>query len=250
MEYSALIPTLLEISQKASEKILSVYNDASLFSQIEEKADHSPLTLADKCSNEVIIEGLKKLTPDIPIISEEGKNIPYEERKNYNIFWLVDPLDGTKEFIKRNGQFTVNIALIEGTKPIIGIIQIPVTSEIYYADSKNAYKFYNNKHIPISVSNKKSELTAIGSSSHASENEVNFLSKFPISNHVKAGSSLKFCLVAEGKAEIYYREGPTMEWDTAAGHAIVEQAGGKVEGLTYNKPDLLNGSFCCYGFKL
>lgn len=244
----SLIPGLIDIVNKAASEILEVYHDETLFKEIERKADYSPVTLADKRANQIIVDGLSKLTPEIPIISEEGKNIPFEERQNWTKFWLVDPLDGTKEFIKRNGQFTVNIALIDNGIPVLGIIQIPVSGIIYYGENGKAYKIVDNQHIKIGVNNKKTDLISIGSSSHASETESNFLQQFNITQHTKAGSSLKFCYVADGQADIYYREGPTMEWDTAAGHAIILAAGGKVEGLTYNKTNLLNGGFCCYGF--
>ncbi len=243
-----LIESLIKIVTLAGNKILEVYHNEALFNSVQEKSDNSPLTLADQYANQIIVENLQILTPNIPIVSEEGKNIIYEERKNWTKFWLVDPLDGTKEFIKRNGQFTVNIALIDNGRPKIGIIQIPVSGIIYYANENGAFRITGNEIQKIAVNHKKNAIVAIGSSSHASENEAQFLKQFDITQQLQAGSSLKFCYVADGKADIYYREGPTMEWDTAAGHAIVEKAGGKVNGLSYNKPNLLNGSFCCYGF--
>jgi len=248
MRQDNLVESLIAIATEASSKILEVYHNEALFNLIEEKPDHSPLTLADQLSNQIIVENLQILTPNIPIISEEGKHIVYEERKTWQKFWLVDPLDGTKEFIKRNGQFTVNIALIEHGEPTIGVIVIPVSGIIYYAIDAGAFRIKGNRAVKIEVNHKKRQLTAIGSSSHACEEESKFLSSFDIEKQLQAGSSLKFCHVADGQADIYYRAGPTMEWDTAAGHAIVVKAGGRVSGLSYNKPDLLNGSFCCYGF--
>jgi 3'(2'), 5'-bisphosphate nucleotidase len=248
MNHLFLVEELIKIVTLAGDKIMEVYHNEALFNEIEQKADNSPLTLADRLANQIIVENLQKRVPHIPIISEEGKNIPFEERKNWHTFWLVDPLDGTKEFIKRNGQFTVNISLIENGVPTIGIIQMPVSGNIYYAHSNHSFKTIDGKHEEIKVNHKKNNLIAIGSSSHASETENTFLGNFDIAAQIKAGSSMKFCYVAEGKADIYYREGPTMEWDTAAGHAIVAGAGGNVEGLRYNKENLLNGSFCCYGF--
>lgn len=239
---------IIEIAIKAGQKILEVYNSEIESQEIESKADNSPLTLADRLANEIICESLAKLYPTIPIISEEIQLPDYEQRKNWNRFWLVDPLDGTKEFVKRNGQFTVNIALIENGVPVLGVIQVPVSGEVYFADKNGAFVWRNNIKNQIKVSNKRIDLIAVGSSSHASSGDINVLSDFPITSHVAMGSSLKFCLIAEGKADIYYREGPTMEWDTAAGEAILIGAGGSVEGIKYNKPILLNGSFLCKGF--
>lgn len=239
---------IIEIAIKAGQKILEVYNSDIKSQEIESKADNSPLTLADRLANEIICESLAKLYPAIPIISEEIQLPDYEQRKNWNLFWLVDPLDGTKEFVKRNGQFTVNIALIENGVPVLGVIQVPVSGEVYFADKNGAFVLRNNTKSQLKVSNKRIDLIAVGSSSHASSGDKNVLSDYPITSHVEMGSSLKFCLIAEGKADIYYREGPTMEWDTAAGEAILVGAGGSVEGITYNKPILLNGSFLCKGF--
>lgn len=243
------IKEIIEIAVTAGNKIMEVYNDSSYIQNIEKKEDNSPLTIADKKSHEVIYNSLIKLYPQIPVISEEGTGIDYEKRKSWTTFWLVDPLDGTKEFIKRNGQFTVNIALIHALKPVLGVIQIPVTGEIYFADDKGCFKSDKNgvKKV-ISVNHKTKDLIAVASSSHKG-NESGFLSRFDIKEEINVGSSIKFCFVAEGKADIYYREGPTMEWDTAAGQAIVESAGGVVFNLNYNKPDLKNRSFCCFGFK-
>jgi 3'(2'), 5'-bisphosphate nucleotidase len=247
------ISEIIKIAALAGSKILEVYNNEFLFkNNIEKKDDNSPLTLADKRSHDLIFEELTKLTPDIPIISEEGEadSFPYEKRRNWTRFWLVDPLDGTKEFIKRNGEFTVNIALIENGIPILGVIQIPCSGTVYYADNTGAYKLENTT-VPqrIFVNNKKSGLISIASRSHRGESEMEFLNKFNITGSISAGSSIKFCYVAEGKADIYYREGHTMEWDTAAGQIIVEKAGGEVKPLQYNKPVLRNDTFCCYGFK-
>lgn len=239
---------IIEIAVKAGQKILEIYNSDIKSQEIESKADNSPLTLADRLANEIICESLEKLYPSIPIISEETQLPDFEHRKNWNRFWLVDPLDGTKEFVKRNGQFTVNIALIENGVPVLGVIQVPVTGEVYFADENGAFVWRDKIKNQLKVSNKRIDLIAVGSSSHASIGDKNVLSDFPITSHVAMGSSLKFCLIAEGKADIYYREGPTMEWDTAAGEAILISAGGSVEGIKYNKPILLNGSFLCKGF--
>jgi 3'(2'), 5'-bisphosphate nucleotidase len=241
------IDLINKIAFEAGKEILEVYNKEDF--QVEIKSDKSPLTIADKISHSIIKEFLTKHYPDIPVLSEEGKETPFEERRNWKLFWLVDPLDGTKEFIKRNGEFTVNIALIKKNAPILGVIYIPVKSLLYYgSQGEGAFKINadGNKE-KIRVKPQSNELIAVKSKSHSSESEDKFLSRFTIKNTISAGSSLKFCMVAEGKADIYYRGGPTWEWDTAAGHAIVEAAGGyckEADGeFLYNKPVLLNKAF-------
>lgn len=196
--------------------------------------------------------------PSSGAIIEEGKDIAYEVRKNWEYFWLIDPLDGTKEFIKRNGQFTVNIALIHHHTPVVGVIYTPVTEELYFAGKEGyvediqpgAYRQQVPQNpVRIQVSKKKENRIAVRSSSHASEEEEKVLAAYGVEKSISKGSSLKFCMVAEGKADLYYRHGPTMEWDTAAGQAVVECAGGRVYKETsrtpfaYNKVSLLNGSF-------
>lgn len=251
------ITAIQEIAKAGGNAILEVYYDEALSREIESKSDNSPLTLADKASNQVIVAGLKKYFPEIPILSEEGRAIDYEERKRWNRFWLVDPLDGTKEFIKRNGEFTVNIALIENGFPVLGVIYAPVTDVLYIGDGiKNVcYKISGeNEKINLKVNKNQHHRTAVGSRSHASQEEAQLLEKYDVITTISIGSSLKFCMVAEGKADMYYRHGPTMEWDTAAGQAIVEAAGGSVQNMatgnrfSYNKEDLLNGSFLVLGF--
>jgi len=252
---------------------MSVYNSDIL---VELKEDKSPLTLADKKSNEVITNLLKD-TP-YPILSEEGKSIPYSERKDWERFWLIDPLDGTKEFIKRNGEFTVNIALIENGIPIIGVIYVPVTDYLYFASKeRGAYlvsdhnlefefemqvenskpaqelKILQHSGDKLPLKKKARPFTAVASRSHLSPDTENYLNtlkeKHGEVEMISSGSSLKLCLVAEGKADVYPRLAPTMEWDTAAGQAIAECAGKKVTDfntglpLTYNKENLLNPSF-------
>lgn len=255
---SVQIVTLQNIAIAAGKKILEIYHDSDFSQVVDFKDDSSPLTLADKAAHEVIVAELKNHYPEIPIISEEGKNIPYDVRKDWETFWLVDPLDGTKEFIKRNGQFTVNIALIHQHRPVVGVIYTPVTEELYYAATSDqasdmevgAFKRVSSEHPQkISVRKQQDHKVAVRSSSHASEEEDAVLSEYGVSESISRGSSLKFCMVAEGIADVYYRHGPTMEWDTAAGQAIVEGAGGQVfqgagrEPFVYNKESLLNGSF-------
>ncbi len=246
------IKDLNKIARDAGQKILEVYErfDSSM---IETKEDNSPLTLADKAAQDVIAPALEKLTPEIPVISEEGKDIPFENRKDWTKFWLVDPLDGTKEFIKRNGEFTVNIALVDNGRLTMGIIYAPVLDILYYADSNGAFKEENGKITALKVNKKTKGLVAVGSRSHAAPEDEAYLKQFDVVENVTKGSSLKFCLVAEGSADIYYRSGPTMEWDTAAGQAIIEHAGGTMtdtEGkpFVYNKPVLRNGGFVVKGF--
>lgn len=246
------IQPIISIAREAGQGILSVYNGPQEEFQTTLKSDHSPLTLADKVSNDFIVFGLKELYPDLPVISEEGKDIPYEERKDWEYYWCVDPLDGTKEFLKRNGEFTVNIALIHHNRPVLGIIYVPVQDVVYYgSEQEGSWKIDADGVLTrLAVRVPETDWVSVGSRSHASGEENQVLAHYPVTSGISVGSSLKFCMVAEGKAQIYYRHGPTMEWDTAAGHAIVHYSGGSVtmpEGqpFTYNKPSLLNGSFLC-----
>ena len=274
IQYDKLILTTILAAKRAGEAILDVYD--SDFA-VEQKDDKSPLTLADKKSNEIIENVLEQtVTVDnstVPILSEEGKEISYEDRKKWEYFWLVDPLDGTKEFVKRNGEFTVNIALIHKHKPVLGIIYIPVKDVFYFAAINiGTYKLEGSEILTDDLSieelldksqklpldnNNKTSLTVIGSRSHTSEEFSEFVErlneKYENVEFISSGSSLKLCLVAEGKADVYPRFGPTMEWDTAAGQAIVEQAKGTVidtqinEPLSYNKSNLLNPFFIVSG---
>ncbi|MEN8217583.1 MAG: 3'(2'),5'-bisphosphate nucleotidase CysQ [Pseudomonadota bacterium] len=250
----ALLDTVNQIAQAAGERIMDVY--ATDF-EVEQKEDNSPLTQADMAAHETIVSGLQKMTPDWPILSEESANIPYSERANWQRYWLVDPLDGTREFVKRNGEFTVNIALIDDHKPILGVVYVPVTGVIYFAAvGAGAFKgLAGQSPTPIRVrSCPKDRLTVTGSRSHGGE----YLQKFVdgLETEVKLvsfGSSLKMCLVAEGEADVYPRFGPTSEWDTAAAQCVVEQAGGyltdmQLQRLRYNaKESLLNPYFLVFG---
>ncbi len=246
--------TILEITRHAGHAIMKIYSNLALASDVDYKDDKSPLTLADKASHEVIMESLRKHYPDIPILSEEGAGIPYEKRRSYEYYWLVDPLDGTKEFINRNGEFTVNIALIHKRVPVAGFIYAPVLDTYYVGTAEEAYKLKGTEKITLKVNNKSDDRIAVRSKSHASPEEEEVLQRYDVQDSISVGSSLKFCMVAEGKADVYYRFGPTMEWDTAAGQAIVEAAGGRVlketgpDPFLYNKENLLNSSFLCLGF--
>jgi 3'(2'), 5'-bisphosphate nucleotidase len=245
------IQRIIDITLEAGKAILDIYDHEELFNVVDYKSDDSPLTLADKKSHEVISQKLKEIYPEIPVLSEEGKSIPYEVRKGWNQFWLVDPLDGTKEFIKRNGEFTVNIALIKNNYPVMGVIHTPVTGITYCAQiGVGAFKLENNKETPLhGPAGKDNGLIAVRSRSHASPEENGIFTQYLVSDYISVGSSLKFCMVAEGKADLYYRHGPTMEWDTAAGQAIVEETGCKMinidsnQRFSYNKQSLLNPGF-------
>ncbi len=247
------IDTLGEIARKAGEKIMEIYAYKDFSEIVDFKADNSPLTLADKEANTIIENSLRELY-SFPIISEEGKNIPYELRRGWKEFWLVDPRDGTKEFIKRNGEFTVNIALLKDNKPAIGVIYAPVLDILYIGVvGKGAFKVEGGIRTEIKTNQRKEQLIAVGSRSHASPEDEAVLKNYAIVDKISIGSSLKFCLVAEGKADLYFRSGPTMEWDTAAGQAILEAAGGKMynqsgKEFSYNKESLLNGGFLCTGW--
>ncbi len=260
MNFQDLLKTAINASIQAGDAIMEVY--ASNF-EVEHKTDQSPLTLADKNSNTIIEKFLLKT--NIPILSEEGAKAAYSERKNWEYSWLVDPLDGTKEFVKRNGEFTVNIAMIHNGNPIIGVIYVPVKEELYFAmEGLGSYKASRNSVIDsldnlISESNKlpidykRTNYVVVGSRSHMSrETESFFEEKKKLHGDVEVmavGSSLKLCMVAEGKADAYPRYAPTMEWDTGAGHAIAKYAGFSVkqynsyEDVIYNKEDLLNPWF-------
>ncbi len=248
-ELAGLVPQVLGIARQAGEKILEIYETD--FS-VENKQDNSPLTAADMAAHNQICKGLKTLTPQTPILSEESADISFEERKSWKQYWLVDPLDGTREFIKRNGEFSVNIALIEEDSSIMGIIYIPVSGEAYTASlDAGAIKHDREGNSCEIHVNKTSEetITVAGSRSHGNEKLKSFIASLDDPEVLSIGSSLKFCLVAEGRADIYPRFGPTSEWDTGAAQCIVEEAGGIVvdtgfEKLRYNtKQSLLNPSF-------
>ena len=265
-EIDNLLYNAISAALKAAKEILEVYNTEDF--KIKIKEDKSPLTLADQKAHQVICQMLERT--NLPILSEEGKDIDYETRRKWEYFWLVDPLDGTKEFIKRNGEFTVNIALIRKNEPIGGVIYVPDKNTLYFSNIQSgAYKnekvdfnvpmpdFEGLKEVSVRLPlGKPSHYTAVGSRSHMSAETEEYFQKLKAEHGeieiISKGSSLKLCMVAEGKANIYPRFAPTMEWDTAAGHAIVLGAGGKVtqtDGKTpviYNKRDLLNPWFIVF----
>lgn len=259
---NTLLSKAIQAAVSAGSEIMKIYSEDF---NVVLKEDNSPLTLADENANKVINSYLEK-TP-FPIISEENRQTPYSIRKNWDTCWMVDPLDGTKEFVKRNGDFTVNIALIKNNSPVLGVIYVPISKTLYYADvSENkAFKseliahefteelFQKSKQIAPSKKNSNNPIKIVGSRSHKSEATNAFIKKLENQGEkvdlVSRGSSLKFCLVAEGQANIYPRFAPTMEWDTAAGHAICNALSLKVrqvdinEELQYNKEYLLNPYF-------
>ncbi len=258
-----LLPAVIKTAEKAGRRILEIYEKPALW-EVQQKADASPLTLADRQAHECILQELQALPAAYPVLSEEssseGENalFAYEKRKELPLFWLVDPLDGTKEFIKRNGEFTVNIALIRNRQAILGVVHLPVNGQTYWAaKGRGAWRQ--------SPTGKKQRLEAapfrpnqkpvrvVCSRSHLNEETQTFIAQFPEVEKLAAGSSLKFLLIAEGKAEIYPRLAPTMEWDTAAAQVILEEAGGSVlewktqRPLQYNKTSLRNPFFVAYG---
>ena len=265
-ELTQYLKVAIDSSLLAGKKILEVYNTNF---KIDFKEDCSPLTEADRSAHLVIAETLSKT--NLPLLSEEGKNISYEERKDWKTYWLVDPLDGTKEFISRNGEFTVNIALMHQGKPIAGVIYIPVTDVLYFgAKEIGAYRlnhFSENysaenslekiitsaEKLPLNGS--RTQMRIVASRSHLNEQTRTYIEKikehYPDLVIVSRGSSLKFCLIAEGLADVYPRFGTTMEWDIAAGHAIAESSGAFVLNeqkgeMLYNKKDLKNSGFIAY----
>lgn len=252
----------VEAAIRAGEAIMEVYTSPTTDWEVERKADNSPLTLADRRSHAVIAPALE--TTGIPVLSEEGAHLPYEERCHWRTLWIVDPLDGTKEFLKRNGEFTVNIALVADAVPVLGVIFVPVTRVLYIGSEAGAFKAIVPERVydlgamtleAIAATRRSDDrpFTVVASRSHLSAETQEYIdalrTEHPDLEMVSAGSSLKLCLVAEGKADVYPRFAPTMEWDTAAGHAICRAAEAEVwhtdsnTPLRYNKENLLNPWF-------
>ena len=251
------IQDIVKIAKEAGKAIMEIYNQDF---DIEFKSDNTPLTIADRKANEIIVSALNLLPvnsfiqKNIPILSEEGRNIPYDERKNWEYFWLIDPLDGTKEFVKKNGEFTINIALIYKETPIIGVVYSPVLNVCYWA-KRNEGAFKDGKKLPLKVNVQRDVYKIVASRSHMSNETKDFIEAIDTDKEkviISIGSSLKICLVAEGEANIYPRLGPTMEWDTAAAHASVNESNGlfnkyikngTYQKHLYNKKKLLNDWF-------
>jgi 3'(2'), 5'-bisphosphate nucleotidase len=241
----ALRRSVVDISEKAGRVIKAIYDGGDFGTTFKE--DKSPLTKADAAAHELIQRELELLAPGVPVISEESSVLPFEQRRHWRQCWLVDPLDGTKEFIKRNGEFTVNIALVENGEPVAGAVHAPAIDVTYSgATGLGAYKKENGSENRIRVSDyRKDGLIIVASRSHSSERLNAFLAKLPPATLINVGSALKICLVAEGKANFYPRFSPTMEWDTAAAHCVVNEAGGSLQtvealSLKYNREDMLN----------
>lgn len=247
------LPDIIRLATQAGERIMAIYQQD--FSILKKK-DETPVTEADMAAHAIIDDGLEEIAAEYPMLSEESTSIPFEDRAHWKTYWLVDPLDGTREFIKHNGEFTVNIALIDNHQPVLGVIYAPVLGVSYYAaKGLGAYKLEPGKkpeRIHVTKRHREKIIVA-GSRSHQSEEFKTFLANLPDYELVSVGSSLKSCLVAEGKADIYARLGPTSEWDTGAAHCIVEEAGGfltdtNMQTLTYNtKESLLNPYFFVFG---
>jgi 3'(2'), 5'-bisphosphate nucleotidase len=244
------IQDVVSIAKEAGNAIMQVYKQDF---DVEYKQDSSPLTLADKEANGIIENGLNRLSVNFPILSEEGKETPYEDRKYWGYFWLVDPLDGTKEFVKKNGEFTVNIALIYKDTPVLGVVYAPALNVCYWAKQDEG-AFKDGKKLPLKTKNQRNTYKIVASRSHMSDETQAFIDAIDTDKEkelISIGSSLKICLVAEGEADIYPRLGPTMEWDTGAAHAIVIEAeknllkykDGKYLKHGYNEEDLLNQWF-------
>ena len=258
MKFTNKLELAIKASLKAGEVIMNIYNSKNFV--VELKGDNSPLTNADKAAHKIIKSYLKN---DLPLLSEEGSNIPFEKRKNWKRFWMVDPIDGTKEFIKRNGEFTVNIALIDNQKPILGVVFAPALKELYFAQkgfgsykAKGVFCFndiLNTEIIDLSKAEYPKKYSIVVSKSHMNDKTQKFVDKkeeeYGSISIVSFGSSLKICKVADGSAHSYPRFGPTMKWDIAAAHCIALYANNKVfqddgfSEITYNKKNLLNPYF-------
>ncbi len=248
----ALVAAVCEVAREAGKATLQFYGGAV---SVERKGDDSPLTAADKASHTLILDALRRLTPDIPVLSEESSEMDVAERRKWSTFWLVDPLDGTKEFIKGTGEFTVNIALISGTEPVLGVVHVPVTGVTYWGrQGGGAFKVHPGEE-PVALHTRAAHLdrlVIVASKDHAGPCVETLLRRLTSASTTSLGSSLKFCLVAEGRADFYPRLQPTCEWDTAAAQCVLEAAGGAVtdtEGqrLTYNKERITNPSFLAFG---
>jgi 3'(2'), 5'-bisphosphate nucleotidase len=252
-----LLQLAIDAALEAGKKILEVYETDDF--SVDMKSDNSPLTKADKVSHQIICQYLS--SSQLPLLSEEGTHIPFEERKRWENYWLVDPLDGTKEFIKRNGEFTVNIALMKGAAPVAGVIYAPCLDTLYHGVKKTgAYKIKNGDKTSLPIVERlelqdllqKDSVTIVASRSHSNAETEQFISRFKNYELQSMGSSLKFMLLADRSADIYPRLAPTMEWDTAAAHAILNAVNRQVyqtdlnSELVYNKADLLNPSFIAF----
>ncbi len=253
MLHNNTLTQVIDIARQAGEAIISVYQQGI---EIQHKHDNSPLTQADLAAHNVIEQGLSDLVPELPVLSEESAAIPFATRQQWGSYWLVDPLDGTREFIKRNGEFTVNIALIENHRPVMGVVYAPALNLLFYAsEGQGAFRQLGSR-APQMIKARAldiSQVTVAGSRSHAGEELIRFLDRMGPHMLISMGSSLKICLVAEGRADVYPRLGLTSEWDTAAAQCVLQEAGGRLVGLEgqpfrYNlKESMLNPHFFAVG---
>ncbi len=239
---------VIALAREAGRATMAYYDGGA--AEVREKDDRSPVTLADEVAHGILVDGLRRLDPDTPVVSEEAQAASWETRRGWRRFWLVDPLDGTKEFIKRRAEFTVNLGLIEDGEPVFGVVLAPALDLLYWAvKGGGAWREERSgpaERIYSAAAQPGTPLTVVESLSHPSPELEAYLTTIPVARRVKAGSSLKFCWVAEGRADVYPRLGPTMEWDVAAGDCVYRQSGRDGERpspLTYNKPDLRNPSF-------
>ncbi|MGZ3460684.1 MAG: 3'(2'),5'-bisphosphate nucleotidase CysQ [Archangium sp.] len=248
----ALVSAVCDVAREAGRATLQFYGGAV---SVERKGDDSPLTAADKASHTLILEALRRLTPGLPVLSEESSELEVAERRKWSTFWLVDPLDGTKEFIKGTGEFTVNIALVSGTEPVLGVVHVPVTGVTYWGRKGGGAFMAQADQAPVALHTRPANLerlVIVASKDHAGPRVEALLRRLTTASTASMGSSLKFCLVAEGRADFYPRLQPTCEWDTGAAQCVLEAAGGAVtdtEGrrLVYNKEQLTNPSFLAFG---
>ena len=249
MVTAMLRSAVIDLAREAGRATMTYY-DGAIPAGVREKEDRSPVTLADEVAHGILLDGLRRLDPDTPVVSEEAEAAPFESRRAWRRFWLVDPLDGTKEFIKRRAEFTVNVALIQDGEPVFGVVLAPALDLLYWAVKGGGAWREEKGGAPVRIYSTApapgTPLTVVESLSHPSPELEEYLRTVPVARRVKAGSSLKFCWVADGRADVYPRLGPTMEWDVAAGDCIYRQSGREGERpspLTYNKPDLRNASF-------
>lgn len=252
MHLPTLVTAVVRIAQDAGDKIMAVYNSPDF--AVEHKADDSPLTAADMAAHHHIVDALTALTPQYPVLSEESASLPFSERSQWQTYWLVDPLDGTREFVKRNGEFSTLMALIHNHAPILGVVHAPALNETWFAhQGSGAFKQMHGETFPISTRATGKPLKVMGSKSHRDPIMPQFLERIGAHEYAVMGSILKACRVAEGSADIYPRLGLTSEWDTAAAQIIVEEAGGHftradMQPLRYNTKDsLLNPHFFVFG---
>ncbi|WP_374012131.1 3'(2'),5'-bisphosphate nucleotidase CysQ [Pseudoxanthomonas koreensis] len=245
--------TVIAIAAQAGAAIMDVY--AAGF-EVAHKEDASPLTAADLAAHRIIVDGLQRLTPDLPVLSEESAHVPWDTRRHWSTYWLVDPLDGTREFIKRNGEFTVNIALVHQGAPVLGVVQAPVGGQVWHAvRGENAYRRDGQRDEPLQVrAPATAPLRVAASRSHRDARTQAVLDRMGEIEEVALGSSLKFCRIAEGGLDVYPRFGPTSEWDTAAAQCVLHAAGGVLLATATGKPfrynrreSLLNGDFIALG---